>query len=153
MAQGSRPDRVGEQVRQALSELLLRDVRDPGIGFITLSRVKVSPDLQLVRVYYTQIGDDRAKQATVKALERATPFLRRQLADAVRLRRVPELRFQFDAGAEHQERIETILLELQKEREEREREQSMDGSIEKDDSPSTDVSSPSDDRPSKDDDE
>ena len=138
MAQGSRPDRVGEQIRQAISEMLLRDVRDPGIGFVTLSRVKVSPDLQLVRVYYTQIGDDKAKQATVKALERATPFMRRQLADVVRLRRVPELRFEFDAGAEHQERIETILLELQREREGRQQEDAMDEPIAKDDSPSKD---------------
>ena len=138
MAQGSRPDRVGEQIRQAISEMLLRDVRDPGIGFVTLSRVKVSPDLQLVRVYYTQIGDAKAKQATVKALERATPFMRRQLASLVRLRRVPELRFEFDAGAEHQERIETILLELQKEREARGEEHPIDDSIEKDDSLPTD---------------
>jgi ribosome-binding factor A len=147
MAQGSRPDRVGEQIRQAISEMLLRDVRDPGIGFVTLSRVKVSPDLQLVRVYYTQIGDNKAKQATVKALERATPFMRRQLASLVRLRRVPELRFEFDAGAEHQERIETILLELQKEREARGEEHPIDDSIEKDDGLSTD------DDPSKDSDE
>jgi ribosome-binding factor A len=147
MAQGSRPDRVGEQIRQAISEMLLRDVRDPGIGFVTLSRVKVSPDLQLVRVYYTQIGDAKAKQATVKALERATPFMRRQLADAVRLRRVPELRFEFDAGAEHQERIETILLELQKEREAREQEHPGDDGIETGDRPSTESV------PSKDDDE
>ncbi len=138
MAMGSRPDRVGEQIRQAISEMLLRDVRDPGIGFVTLSRVKVSPDLQLVRVYYTQIGDAKAKRDTVKALERATPFMRRQLADLVRLRRVPELRFEFDAGAEHQERIETILLELQKEREGRQAETAMDESIAKDDSPSKD---------------
>jgi len=147
MAQGSRPDRVGEQIRQAISEMLLRDVRDPGIGFVTLSRVKVSPDLQLVRVYYTQIGDNKAKQATVKALERATPFMRRQLADLVRLRRVPELRFEFDAGAEHQERIETILLELQKEREARAQEHPTDDSLDKDDSVSND------DDPSKDGDE
>ena len=147
MAQGSRPDRVGEQIRQAISEMLLRDVRDPGIGFVTLSRVKVSPDLQLVRVYYTQIGDNKAKQATVKALERATPFMRRQLASLVRLRRVPELRFEFDAGAEHQERIETILLELQKEREARAQEHPTDDSLDKDDSVSND------DDPSKDGDE
>lgn len=147
MAQGSRPDRVGEQIRQAISEMLLRDVRDPGIGFVTLSRVKVSPDLQLVRVYYTQIGDAKAKKDTVKALERATPFMRRQLANLVRLRRVPELRFEFDAGAEHQERIETILLELQKEREARGEEPPIDDSTEKDDGLSND------DGPSKDGDE
>lgn len=150
MAQGSRPDRVGEQIRQAISEMLLRDVRDPGIGFVTLSRVKVSPDLQLVRVYYTQIGDAKAKKDTVKALERATPFMRRQLANLVRLRRVPELRFEFDAGAEHQERIETILLELQKEREARGEEPPIDDSIEKDDK---DDGLSNDDGPAKDGDE
>jgi len=116
MAQGSRPDRVGEQIREEISSLLLREVRDPGIGLVTLTRVKVSPDLQLVRVYYTLMGDAKAREATRRALERATPFLRRQIGSRIRLRRVPELRFQFDESVEHQERIERILLDLQEER-------------------------------------
>lgn len=119
MAQGVRPDRVGEEIRQELSVLLSREVRDPGVGFVTLTRVKVSPDLQLVRVYYTTMGDDRAKRATQQALERATPFLRRQVGERVQLRRVPELRFEFDKGVEHQDRIERILLDLSAEREAR----------------------------------
>lgn len=120
MAQGSRPERVGEQVRQAISELLLSEVHDPGIGLITLTRVKVSPDLQLVRVYYTQMGDEKARTETRRALERATPFLRRQLGSRIRLRRVPELRFEFDESVESHERIERILLDLKVERAERE---------------------------------
>ena len=119
MAQGSRPERVGEQLRQELSQLLLTEVRDPGIGLVTLTRVKVSPDLQVARVYYTLMGDDGAKKATKKALERSTPFLRRQIAARVRLRRVPELYFQFDESVETQDRIEQILIDLQKERDER----------------------------------
>ena len=119
MTQGSRPERVGEQVRQALSEILLREAHDPGIGLITLTHVKVSPDLQVVRVFYTLIGDDKARRETARALERATPFLRRQLAGQVRLRRVPELHFQFDESIENQDRIERILLELQAERDAR----------------------------------
>jgi ribosome-binding factor A len=121
MAQGSRPQRVGEQIRQEISELLLSDVHDPGIGLVTLTRVKVSPDLQLVRVYYTQLGDEKARNDTRRALERATPYLRRQLGSRIRLRRVPELRFEFDASVENQERIERILLDLQAEREAREK--------------------------------
>jgi ribosome-binding factor A len=121
MAQGSRPERVGEQIRQEISELLLSEVHDPGIGLVTLTRVKVSPDLQLVRVYYTQLGDEKARAETRRALERATPFLRRQLGSRIRLRRVPELRFEFDESVENQERIERILLDLKAEREERER--------------------------------
>jgi len=119
MAQGSRPDRVGEQIREEVSTLLLREVRDPGIGLVTLTRVKVSPDLQFVRIFYTQMGDEKARKETKRALERATPFLRRKIGDSIRLRRVPELRFEFDESVEHQERIERILLELQAERDQR----------------------------------
>ncbi len=117
--QGSRPDRVGEQIRQELSQLLLSDVHDPGIGLITLTRVKVSPDLQVARVYYTLMGDDRARVETKRALERATPFLRRQIGSRIRLRRVPELQFHFDESVEAQDRLERILLELEAERQAR----------------------------------
>ena len=119
MAQGSRPDRVGEEIRQELAQLLTREVQDPGIGFVTLTRVKVSPDLQLARVYYTTIGDDKARAETERALGRATPFLRRQIGARVRLRRVPEIRFEFDRSVENQDRIERILLDLQAERDAR----------------------------------
>ncbi len=116
MAQGARPERVGEQIRKELAVILAREVHDPGIGFVTLTRTKVSPDLTLVRVYYTLIGDDKAKRATQQALERATPFLRRQIGGRVRLRRVPEIRFEFDRSVEHQDRIEQLLIDIAEER-------------------------------------
>ena len=120
MAQGHRPDRVGEQIRDELSRLLSRGVvHDPGIGFITLTRVHVSPDLQLARVFYTSLGDPKARQETAKALRRATPFLRRQVGGALRLRRVPELDFRFDESIAHQDRIEQILRDLHHEEEQR----------------------------------
>jgi len=119
MAQGSRPERVGEEIRQEISALLAREIRDPGVGFVTLTRVKMSPDLQLARVYYTLIGDEKAKVETARALERVTPFIRRQIASRVRLRRVPEVRFEFDRSVEHQDRIERILLDLEQERHQR----------------------------------
>ena len=127
MAQGSRPERVGEEIREELSDLLAREVHDPGIGFITLTRTKVSPDLQLVRVYYTTMGDEKARKDTQRALERATPFLRREIARRIRLRRVPELRFEFDKNVENQDRIERILLELEQERKQREGDEREDG--------------------------
>jgi ribosome-binding factor A len=111
-----RPDRVADQIRQELSEMLTRgDVHDPGIGFITLTRVKVSPDLQLARVYYTTLGDPKARRDTEKALERATPFFRRQVGSRLRLRRVPELQFHFDESVGHQDRVEQILRDLHEE--------------------------------------
>ena len=108
----NRPDKVGEQIRIELTQLLARDVHDPGIGFITLTKVTVSPDLQLARVYYTLLGDEKAQRETAKALGRALPFLRRQIAQRVRLRRVPELEFFFDKSVAHQDRIEQVLQEL-----------------------------------------
>lgn len=112
MAQGSRPDRVGEELRVELSTLLSREVHDPGIGFITLTRVQVSPDLQQARVYYTTLGDEQARKDTARALRRAAPFLRRRIGSVVRLKRVPELEFVFDRSIEQQDRIEQIIQEL-----------------------------------------
>jgi ribosome-binding factor A len=116
MPQSHRPDRVGEQIRDELSRLLSRGiVHDPGIGFITLTRVKVSPDLQVARVFYTSLGDEKARKETAKALARATPFLRRQIGGVLTLRRVPELEFRFDESIAHQDRIEQILRDLHEE--------------------------------------
>jgi ribosome-binding factor A len=124
---GFRPDRVADQIRQELSELLSRgEVHDPGIGFITLTRVKVSPDLQLARVYYTTLGDEAARRETAKALQRATGFFRRHVGDRLQLRRVPELQFQFDESVGHQDRVEQILRELHEEEEQRKRDADPD---------------------------
>ena len=116
MAQGSRPERVGDQIRKELSELVARELQDPGIGFITITRVKMTPDLQNARIYYTLIGDDKARKDTARALGRATPFLRRQIARRVKLKHVPELAFFYDESIERQDRIEKIILDIQAER-------------------------------------
>ena len=113
MAQGYRPNRVGDQIRQELSGLLSRgDVHDPGIGFITLTRVTVSPDLHLARIYYTSLGNEQARKDTARALDRAASFMRRQIGNRLRLRRVPEFEFKFDQSIEQQDRIEKIIREL-----------------------------------------
>ena len=110
--QGSRPARIGDQIREELSLLLQREVKDPVVGFVTLTFVKVSADLQVARVYYTVLGDDKAKRESKRALERATPFLRRQISQRLRLRRSPELAFQYDESIERAERIETLIQEI-----------------------------------------
>jgi ribosome-binding factor A len=112
----SRPARVGDQLRQEISDLLSREVHDPGIGFLTITHVKVTPDLQSARVYYTTLGDEKARRESRRALERAAPFLRRQIGRRLRLKRVPELEFFFDESIERGDRIERILHELSAER-------------------------------------
>lgn len=111
--QGSRPARIGEEIRQELADLLSREVRDPGIGFVTVTHVKVSADLQVARAYYTTLGDETARRTTAKALERAKPFLRQRIAARIGLRRAPELAFQFDESIAREERIESLLQEIQ----------------------------------------
>src|SRR5262245_62518156 len=112
MSQGSRPSRVADQIRAELADLLAREVHDPGIGFVTLTRVDVSPDLQQARVFYTALGDEKTRQASGRAIERASPFLRRQIGARLRLRRVPELRFLYDESIAGQDRIEQLLNEI-----------------------------------------
>ena len=112
MSQGSRPDRVAEQIRSELASLLAREVHDPGIGFVTLTRVQISPDLQSARVFYTALGDGAARRNSARALERAAPFLRRQIGSRLRLKRVPELKFLYDESIAGQDRIEQLLNEI-----------------------------------------
>jgi ribosome-binding factor A len=103
---------LGEQIKAEASHVLARDVHDPGVGFVTITRVRVSPDLQVAHIYYTGLGDAAAQRATESALERVTPFVRRQLAQRLRLRRVPEVAFVFDKSIAHQARVEELLQEI-----------------------------------------
>src|SRR5258706_8978695 len=112
MGQGSRPERVADQIRAEVSGLIARDLRDPGVGFVTITRVQVSADLQHARVYYTSLGDAAARKNTARALERAGSFMRRQIGQRLRLRRAPELEFVFDESIAHQDRVEQLLQEL-----------------------------------------
>ena len=112
----SRPERVGDQIRAEITEMLAREIHDPGIGFLTITRVSMTADLQHARVYYTSFGDDKVRRESARALERAAPYLRRQLGRRLRLRRAPEVHFFFDESIEQQDRIERIIQDIQAER-------------------------------------
>ena len=111
MHQGSRPDRVGDQIRIELGKLLVHAVTDPGIGFITITRVRTTRDLRLVRVYYTVLGDLENRVDTARALKRANSFLRREVGKRLSLRRVPIIEFKFDESVESENRIEESFPE------------------------------------------
>lgn len=112
MPPGSRPERVGDQIRSELADLLAREVHDPGIGFVTITRVQVTPDLQQARVFYTALGDDKTRTNSARALQRAAPFLRRQIAHRLRMKRSAELTFVYDQSIAGQDRIEQLLNEI-----------------------------------------
>lgn len=101
--------KVNEQVREILAEILL-DVKDPRIGFITLTDVRTSADLKSSEVFYTVLPDvEETRMATAKGLSSATPMLRRELGQRMRLRFVPDLDFQRDTVPEHGRHIESLL--------------------------------------------
>lgn len=110
-----RVERVAEQIREEVSQILSTEVSDPGIGLITVTRVKVTPDLSLARVYWTSMGDPAQRKQTAKALSRATPYVRHLLSTRMTLRRSPEVQFLFDQSVAAQDRVEQILVELKQE--------------------------------------
>jgi ribosome-binding factor A len=107
-----RTERIAEQLREEVSQILATEVADPGVGLVTVTRVKVTPDLSLARVYWTLLGDDAERKRTTKALQRAAAFVRHVLATRVTLRRVPEVFFQYDEGLAAHQRVEELLHEI-----------------------------------------
>lgn len=112
MPQGSRPDRIADRIREEVAGLLVRELQDPGLGFLTVTRVEVTADLQIARIFYTTLGDQAARGRTRKALTRALPFIRRRVGATLGLRRVPEIEFLFDESVERQDRVERLLQEI-----------------------------------------
>lgn len=107
-----RTEQVGDLIKEELSRLLEREVKDPRIGFVTLTEVDVSPDLRLARVYFSVLGDELMMQESLAALARARGFLRRELSQRLALRCVPELQFQLDRSVERSQRITDLLRQV-----------------------------------------
>jgi len=108
-----RVGRVGEQLKKELSQLIQSELKDPRIGFVTVTGVEVTNDLSQATVYLSVLGDDEQKSNTLKALAKANGFLRSELGKRVRLRHTPVLIFKFDSSIEYGSRIEKILGEIQ----------------------------------------
>jgi ribosome-binding factor A len=109
---GRRPERLAEQIREAAATFLREDARDPRIGFVTITRVRVSHDLQHAVVLFVVHGDEAARAQTLAGLTAAAPAVRRRLAETLRLRSVPEVTFEPDRGIEHAQHIERLLAGL-----------------------------------------
>ena len=115
MAHGTRTLRVAERVRVELSTLLSRSVRDPAVAGIAITVVRMTPDLQIARVYYT-VAEGSDHRDVARGLRRARPYLRRAVGERLQLRRAPDLQFLRDNSAEKQDRIARIFDTLERER-------------------------------------
>ncbi|MBX3278634.1 MAG: 30S ribosome-binding factor RbfA [Acidobacteria bacterium] len=107
-----RAQRLAHELREKLSLLIARELRDPRVGFATLTGLDLSPDRRYARVYVSVFGDPAEQRRSLDALNEASGFLRRLLGASVRLRYTPELNFVFDASVEQGARMERILDEL-----------------------------------------
>jgi ribosome-binding factor A len=111
MSGSQRIDRVSEEVREVLAEEMQR-LKDPRVGFVTLTHVEVTPDLHHAIVYYTVMGEDRVHKRTRAGLRSAAPHLRSVLGHAVRLKFTPELEFREDVGQANTDRVASLLRSL-----------------------------------------
>ncbi|SDW32550.1 ribosome-binding factor A [Marininema mesophilum] len=109
-----RASRVGEQIKKELSYVLQQEMKDPRIGFVTVTAVEMSGDLQQAKVFISVYGDDEQKKQTLEGLEKAKGFLRSEVGRRIQLRHTPELVFKFDSSIEHGNQISKLLEEVNK---------------------------------------
>jgi ribosome-binding factor A len=115
MSGGGRPERVAEEFREVLAEEIPR-LKDPRVGFVTITRVEVAPDLRRASIYYTVLGENKDHRRTRAGLESARPHLRAVLGQQVRLKFTPELDFEEDVGLQQVERVNELLRQIESSR-------------------------------------
>ena len=112
---GRRAERLADQLRSEVAELIEQELKDPRIGFATVTRVEVSGDLHYARVWISVWGGTEVQQATLQGLASAAGFIRYEIGHRLNLRRAPEFTFRLDRGVEEAQKIESLLGKLNKE--------------------------------------
>lgn len=115
--EGKRTQKVADLIRKEVSDMLLRTVKDPRIGLVTITRVKVTEDYRLARIHFSVPGSSEERDQSQKGLDSARGFIRKELARRINLRYTPEILFEFDPSIEYAIHIEEVLKSLHKEEE------------------------------------
>jgi ribosome-binding factor A len=110
---GRRVERVGEAVRQAIADMLVREIKDPRIGMITLTAVQLSDDLRHGKIYFSCLGDQATRERSLSGLRSAAGFIKTQLTRRLKLRYAPEIAFVFDPSVEGAEHLASLLKDTQ----------------------------------------
>jgi ribosome-binding factor A len=110
-----RAQRVAEQMKKEIADIIRSSIKDPRIGFVTVTRVEVAGDLQHAKVYVSVLGSAEEKQGTMDALNRAVGFVRGEVGRRLRMRLTPELQFKLDESGEYSARIESVLKQIKQE--------------------------------------
>lgn len=115
MSSGKRINRVGHLIQMELSQLVLHRVKDPRLGFVTITHVSVAPDLRSARVFYSVLGDAQKKEDSRIALEKAAGFLQREIGGALQLRYTPKLTFSLDESLDRGMEIDKVIRKIHEE--------------------------------------
>jgi ribosome-binding factor A len=107
-----RKDRVGDLIKREIAHLIQYELKDPGIGFVTVTDVSMSVDLRHARIFYTVLGDDDCRDKTATALKRARGFIQREVGKRLKLRYTPEISFDFDTSVERGAHIEELIQKI-----------------------------------------
>ena len=107
-----RVQRVADAIKQVVADLLVKEVKDPRVGMVTLTEVAVSPDLRHARIFVSVFGDEERRKEAMAGLRSASGFIRTEIAHRVRLRVTPELVFEFDATMDQADRVSQLLKDV-----------------------------------------
>jgi len=110
--ESQRSNRVADQIHKEVSALLIKGLKDPRVGFVTITAVEVTPDMHLARIYFSVMGSESDRKNTEKGLKSSAPYLRRELGKRLRMRYVPDLLFQFDHSLAYGNRIDSLLRQI-----------------------------------------
>jgi len=113
-----RTDRVASQIMREVADIIQKEIKNPHLGFVTITSANVTPDLKLAKVYFSVLGDDQQKTDSHNALMHSGRFIRKQLAARLNMRYTPFLDFHIDASIEHVSKIDNILKKINDERKE-----------------------------------
>lgn len=109
-----RIEKVQQLIKQAASEIIMRELRDPRVGFVTITKVVVSSDLRNAKLYVSILGSDKQIEESWKGLNHSIKFIRGELAKRVRMKFIPEIKFYMDTSLEYSAHIQKLLIDVQK---------------------------------------
>ncbi len=118
--EGKRSDKIADLIQKEISQMLMKSIKDPRIGFVTITRVNVSEDCRFARVYFSVAGTTAERESSQKGLESATGYIRKELGRRIRLRYTPEIVFQFDPSIEYAIHMEKLIQSIHQEKKQEE---------------------------------
>ncbi|ARQ06743.1 30S ribosome-binding factor RbfA [Macrococcoides canis] len=111
-----RSERVGEQLKKEISEIINQKLKNPNVGFVTVTEVEVTGDLSLATVYVTVLGEEKERKKSLEGLEKSKGFIKSEIAHRMDLRIVPDLKFKYDESIDYGNKIERMIAELNRDK-------------------------------------